>query len=213
MAKTGLYPKVFLRSRGQLLGHHGFDADPGRVELTPKGIVFYHYTRKQRLDVVLSEGLVARLPVVMPPKNLIGHYLVEALLEPLPQWMTESPYFGDLGFQMLKQYVGDVLLRIEVPRDFPGLYVADYAHMLESKYFTRTRRPALNLGYTDLKTGKQVCRADANSYIPALLYQGGHVAPEMKVTREGQGIAVPPECISVSEVQPLLKRRELWVDE
>ena len=205
--------KVFLRSRGQLLEDHGFEADPGRVELTSKGIVFYHYTRKQRIDDVISEGLVARLPVVLPPSELVGHHLVEALLEPLPQWTTESPYFGDLGFQMLRQYVGDVLLRIEVPRDFPGLYVADYAHVLEGMYFRRTGRPGLNLGYTDLETGKQVVRADANSYIPALLYKGGHVAPEMKVTREGQGIAVPPEYISVSEVQPLRKRRELWVDE
>ena len=116
--------------------------------------------------------------------------------------MTDSPYFGDLGVEMLREYVGDILLRIEVPVDFPGLYVADYAHMLECKHIQRRGRPMIDLGY-DCATGKEDTKSDANSYVPAIQYRGGHVAPEMKATRQGQGVTLAAKYISVSDVQPL----------
>ena len=190
--------------RGELLANHGYTPDPGRVQLTDTTLTFYHYTRKDNLKKILAadRGLWARLPVVSPPPDLEGLNLVEGLLEPLPRWMTASPYFGNLGLEMLKELVGDILLQIEVPRDFPGLYVADYAHVLESKHVLRRGRSALNLGY-DCETGKETCKADANSYIPALDYGGGHVAPEMKATRRRQGIAVPEEFVKMCDVQPL----------
>jgi len=196
--------EIFMNTRGVLLSDYGYEPNPSRVELTDSGIVFYHYTREEKLDEILKDGsgLWARLPVVSAPHDLAGLHLVECLLEPLPQWMVNSPYFGDLGLEMLKQYVGDLLLRVEVPLDFPGLYVADYAHVLECKHVLRRSRPALNLGY-DCRTGKESSRADANSYIAAIEYRGGHVAPEMKVTRRGQGIAIPSQYISVCSVQPL----------
>ena len=111
-----------MRQRGVLLADHGFIPDPGRIEVTDSTVVFYHYTRDERAERVLEAGggLWARLPVVLAPPGLEGCYLVEGLLEPLPLWMTGSPYFGDLGFEMLREFVGDLLLRVEVPRDFAG---------------------------------------------------------------------------------------------
>ena len=193
-----------MRQRGALLADHGFTPDPGRIEVTDSTVVFYHYTREERMERVLEpgEGLRARLPVVLAPPDLEGCYLVEGLLEPLPMWMTGSPYFGDLGFEMLRELVGDLLLRVELPRDFPGLYVADYAHALEGKHVARRGRPALDLGY-DTSTGREMVRSEANSYIPASQYRGGHVAPSLKVTRRGEGLAVPSRYIAVSDIQPL----------
>ena len=136
--------ELFLRERGVLLGDHGFTTDPGRLKTTDSTIVFYHYTRPEKVDRVLEEGsgLWARLPVISEHQDLAGLHLAEGLLEPLPKWLTDSPYFGDLGYEMLKKYVGDLLLRVEVPRDFPGLYVADFGHMLERKHLIR--RGSLN---------------------------------------------------------------------
>ena len=193
----------FLTTRGLLLESHGYTPDPGRVRVTDRGITVYHYTREDRIESVLEPegGLWARLPVVSPLPDHAGLYLVEALLDPLPLWMTDSPYFDDLGLRMLREYVGDVLLELTVPTDFPGLYVADYAHVLECKHIARRGRPALGLGY-DCSSGHESAQADANSYIPALRYDGGHVAPEMKITRCGAGIAVPSEHIRVCSVQP-----------
>lgn len=196
--------ETFLRELGVLLGDHGFTPDPGRVETTGSTIVFYHYTRPEKAEKVLEEGsgLWARLRVISEHQDLEGLHLAEGLLEPLPKWMTDSPYFGDLGFEMLKKYVGDLLLRVEVPREFPGLYVADFAHTLELKHLNRRGRLVLDLGY-DTATGHEAVRAETNSYVPAASYSGGHLAPEVKATREGQGIVVPSEHIEVCDVQPL----------
>ena len=38
---------------------------------------------------------------------------------------------------------------------------------------------------------------------PAAQYRGGHLAPSLKVTRRGEGLAVPAKYIAVSDVQPL----------
>ncbi len=187
-----------------LLGDHGFAPDPGRLEATDSTIVFYHYTREERVEKVLEtgSGLWARLPVVSPAPELEESHFAEGLLEPLPLWLTESPYFGDLGFEMLKKYAGDLLLRVEAPRDFPGLYVADFGHMLELKHLSRRGRLVLHVGY-DTTTGKEVVRSHTNSYVPAAEYRGGHLAPEVKATRLGQGLVVPAEYIEVCDVQPL----------
>jgi len=197
---------MFLRNRGELLGKHGYEADPGQVEVTSSGIVFYHYSRREKLDQIFAEnsGLWARLPVACPapPPEFVGCHLVEGFLEPIPDWLVHSPYFGDLGIEMTKKYVGDILLRIEVPRDFPGLYVSDYAHTLECKHVSLRGQPALGLGY-DCKTGHEAGQAGVHSYIPVIDYRGGHVAPVMKVVREEEGIAIPREYISISGVQPL----------
>ena len=196
--------EVFLRERGVCLGDHGFTPDPGRLETTDSSIVFYHYTRSEKVEKILeaSGGLWARLRVVSPPLELEGHHLAEGLLEPLLLWLTDSPYFGGLGLEMLKKYVGDLLLRVEVPRDFPGLYVADYGHILELKHLSRRGRLALHLGY-DTATGHEVVRSGTNSYVPVAEYRGGHLAPEVKATRRGQGIVVPAKYIEVCDVQPL----------
>lgn len=196
----------FLQQRGLLLGEHGYTADPGQVERGPDGsFIFYHYTRPERLDAIFAEdsGLWARLPVVeadQEPDYL--DYLVEGFLEPLPRWLTHCPYFGDLGAEMMRQYIGTLLLRIQVPADFPGLYVADYAHILECKQSERRGQTALDLGY-DCRTGHEVCRAEVNSYVVLSRYRGGHIAPNVKAVRRGEGLAIPNQYLSIHAYQPL----------
>jgi len=192
---------LFLQERGVPLGEHGFSADPGWVERTPNSkIVFYHYSRLEVLDRIFApgSGLRARLPVAdgAATPRFEGYYLVEGFLEPRPLWLSHSPYFGDLGLEMMRDYMGDVVLLIEVPEDFPGLYVADAAHNFECKHLARRQQPALNLGY-DCSTGHEVCTAEINSYIVLAEYRGGHVAPNVKALRRGEGIAIPREHISV----------------
>ena len=199
--------EVFLRQAGEYLGQHGFTSDPGQVERTDDGgFVFYHYTRQKHLEQIIApgSGLRARLSVVYGEyfPHLKGHHLAEGFLEPLPQWITSSPYFGDLGLKMMRAYVGDILLRIEVPADFPGVYVADAAHNFEGMHFHFRGKTALNLGY-DCQTGHEVMRSEVNSYVPMRDYEGGHVAPNVKATRFGPGIVVPCQYISVCELQPL----------
>ena len=197
---------IFLQQRCVLLGEYGYDADWSSIETTPDSwFVFYHYTREQNLSKVFDAGgLYARLPVVSAEHipQLKGHYLVEGLLQPLPGWMESSKYFGDLCLSMMRQYVGDLLLRITVPPDFPNIYVADMAHNFESKYWERHGETPLNLGY-DCQTGHEVTLAEANSYIPLHEYKGGHILPNVKITRCGEGLVIPNRYINVCEEQPL----------
>ena len=195
----------FLHETGLLLGNFGFKSDQVQIERTAHNtIVFYHYTREENLDQVLMEGLRARLPIVSsrPPVALYGRFYVEGLIDPLPRWLTDSPYFGDLGIEMFQKVVGDVLLHIEVPDDLPDLYVADNAHWLDCIHLERRGCTALNLGYR-CENGRECSIAHENSYVPIQKYQGGHVAPNIRATRIGQGIAISPESITVSTTQPL----------
>jgi hypothetical protein len=198
---------VFLRSQGHLLGEHGFVADPGCVQYTVnEEILLYHYTRSEHLNKVLMDGLQARLPIVLADENpnLRNRYLVEAFLEPLPQWLTNSPYFGNLGLEFMQAYVGNILLEITLPL-VVGLdvYVADAAHSFECKHQNRRGRSVLRLGY-DCRSGQEVCQAEVNSYIPVSSYRGGHIAPNVKITRQGAGIAVLPQYIAICDRQPLV---------
>lgn len=126
-------------------------------------------------------------------------YLSEGFLEPFPKWLTDSPYFGDVGMEMVKRYIGNVLLRIEVPNDFPGLFVADYAHCLECKHLDLRGTAPLQLGY-DCSTGHQVMQAYVHSYVEASEYERGHLAPLMQCVRKEQGIVIPNKYITISQV-------------
>lgn len=200
--------EIFLNNRGLSLGDYCFESDSGRVEHTGSGnIVFYHYTREERMEQILSpnSGLYARLRVDIcphPPEEFIGCFMAEGFLEPLPDWLTNSPYFGDLGIEMVKRYIGNVLLRVEVPNSYEGLFIADYAHNLEANHLSLRGSAPLNLGY-DYSTGKEVTQAYVNSYVPVTKYKNDHIAPVMQAIRKGQGIVFPVECITLALEQPL----------
>jgi hypothetical protein len=188
-----------LAERGILLGALGWTPDPGRVQRAGQHIRLYHYTRPDAVQSVLRPdgGLIARRPVVWDlPPSLVGGFVVEGFLEPLPAWLQSSPYFGALGWGLFRQHVGDVLLRIEVPADFPGMYVADYAHMLECKHASQRGRPALGLGY-DCSDGRDCTRAYVNSFVPIGAYTGGHLAPVVQIVRQGPGLALPAQYLSL----------------
>ncbi|GAC1642906.1 MAG: hypothetical protein NVS9B11_11840 [Candidatus Dormibacteraceae bacterium] len=198
---------MFLRSWRIRLGEHRFQTDPSNVERSADGgVVYYRYTHRGHLSDILAPtgGLYARLPVVGGEQSpeFEGRYITEGLLEPLPRWLGASPYFGDLGLDMLRKVAGDVLLRIELPVGFPGLYVADFAHTLECAHLQRHGRSALGLGY-DCRNGVEATTAYLHSYVPIEDYEGGHVAPVVTIVRRGQGIAVPSHFVSIATAQPL----------
>ena len=199
--------ETFLTSRWRFLADLGYRGDPARIEKSDTGnVVFYHYTHRHKLDEIMnSGGLRARLPVLATDltPEFEGCFFVEGLLVPDPKWLSGS-YFGDLPIEMVRQVVGDYLLRIEVRSDFPGLYVVDHAHGFECKHVTRRGRPALDLGY-DCRTGHEVVRATVHSLVPVSDYRGGHVAPGIQAIRKDRGITIPWRYISVSEEQPLSK--------
>jgi hypothetical protein len=198
----------FLNNRGLTLGNYGFTPDPGSVEQTKSGnIVFYHYTREERLEQIISPncGLYARLKVdvcLNPPDMFIGCFMVEGFLEPLPTWLTNSPYFGDLGIEMVMRHIGNLLLKIEVPSTFEGLFIADYSHILETKHLEYRGSTPLGLGY-DCSSGKEITQSYVNSYVTAARYQKRHIAPVVQAIRKGQGIIIPKEYISIASEQPL----------
>jgi hypothetical protein len=203
--------EVFLQQRGALLGQHGYAADNTPVERTSRGIVFYHYTWSKRLAQITDEGsgLLAYQTIAARyspfASDLEGCRQVSGFLEPLPRWLTQCPYFGDFGMRHLQKCIGTLLLRIQVPPDFPGLYVRDYAFQMEELCFRQNGREPLGLGFNH-KTWKDESHATLNSFVPLNDYRGGHVAPVLTVTREGEGIVIPRESISVCDVQPLSRQ-------
>lgn len=204
---------LFLRQQGIRLEDYGYISDPGQVERTSaNGYVVYHYTRVEHLASIFAPdgGLRARLSVESPEfrPEFEGYYVVEAFLEPLPRWIIASPYFGDLGLELMRGYVGDILLRIEVPFNFPDLYVMENAHRFECKHIQHRGRPVLNLGY-DCRTGEEVCHAEINSYIPLDQYRGGYVAPNVRVLRFGKGLTIPKQYLSICQIQPLKAKTDM----
>jgi hypothetical protein len=197
---------LFLKQRGVLLGECGYEPDKTKVEYTSDDrIVFYHYTREHHLKKIYEAGgLYARLSVIGAEHipELDGRYLIEGLLQPLPKWMTNSQYFGDFCISMMRQYVGDFLLQITIPSNYPGLYISEMAHNFDCKYQDKYGRSALNLDY-DCRTGQEVVIAEANSYISLQKYNGGHILPNVKATRDGEGIVIPNQYIQVCNLQPL----------
>lgn len=203
--------EVFLQQRGALLGQQGYAADNTLVERTSRGIVFYHYTWSKRLAEIMNEGsgllayqtIAARYSPFV--SDLEGSRQVSGFLEPLPCWLTQCPYFSDFGMRHLQKCIGTLLLRIEVPQDFPGLYVRDYAFQMEELCFRQNGGEPLGLGFNH-KTWKDEGRATLNSFVPLDDYKGGHIAPVFTATRQGEGIVIPREFISVCDVQPLWGR-------
>ncbi|MBM4435721.1 MAG: hypothetical protein FJ029_00505 [Actinobacteria bacterium] len=193
----------FLRERGRLLAGAGFEPDPGRLETTAGGFVFYHWARAEHLPRIfgVGGGLHAPLQVLATEltPDFAGFYGVQGLLAPQPRWLDNGPYFGGLGRLLLGAHVGDVLLRVEAPLAFRHLYVADFAQTLEWEHARRRGAPALGLGY-DCRTGEESARAFTHSYVPAAAYQGGHVAPIVAALRPGPGIAVPRQLVTLAGV-------------
>ena len=198
---------ILLGARGIVLGDHGYRPDSTLVERTTHGVVFYHYTHQKRWPQIVADGgllayqtLPTRHSPLVPEFEGCRH--ISGFLEPLPEWLTLCPYFGDFGLQHLQNCIGTLLLRVEVPLDFPGLYVRDYALQMESLCFRKQGREVLGLGF-DHRTYKEESRATLHSYIPVAQYIGGHIAPVFTVVHQGSGIAIPHEFISICAAQPL----------
>ncbi|MFC5464140.1 hypothetical protein [Lederbergia graminis] len=205
MIKARLADELLL-NRGVYLRDKGYKIDHHKIEYTQnRNFVFYHYTREERLDQVLNDGLYAYRPVACPkpPEEFKDCYLVEGFLEPFPRWLKDHIYFGDLGMELVKQYVGNVLLRIEIPVEFANDYIADYAHILECKHLGMKGTSPLQLGY-DCSTGYETTQGYVNSYIEVKDYKGGHIAPVVQFLRKHQGVTVPSKYINISEIQPFI---------
>ncbi|MGM1047002.1 MAG: hypothetical protein ACQEXX_12760 [Bacillota bacterium] len=197
----------FIDNEGLLLREFGFKSDKGTIELdSATFMTFYHYTHEDKLDQIFSphSGLLARRPVTCPnvPERFKDCFLTEGFLERLPNWVTNCPYFSDLGYELMRKYIGNTLLEIKLPVGDFNIYIADYAHVLECKSADIRGKTELNLEY-DCSSGIEVTQAYVNSYIPEKEYNSGHVAPIVQVLRKGEGIVVPSKYISVSKVQPL----------
>jgi len=202
--------EIFLRDRQKTFKDLNFvtDADKAIINLN-REFTFYHYTYEDRLPLILKEnsGLWARREVACPepPDELRDFHLVEGFLSPLPHWLSTSSYYGALGLNLVKRYIGDILLEIRIPVDQFPVYIADYAHVLECKlteYDFGLDSKGLGLGY-DCSNGKECTQAYVNSYLPIHDYAGQHHAPIVQVVRRGEGIAVPSRFIKVCDVQPL----------
>ncbi len=191
----------FLNNRGRCLSLHGFVSDAGKLERDEEGFCFYHFTREDRLEKVLAEGLSAHRTIGYLPA---GQTIAEGFLVPLPIWLQGSPYFGDLGFELFEKYVGKVLLRIRLPLDIENVYIADYAHMLEVKHETRRGSAPLGLGY-DASSGKECNLAYYYSYVKLMEYKDSYLCPVAQFIREGSGVVIPSGCIEVCECQPFVE--------
>ncbi|WP_242223363.1 hypothetical protein [Bacillus cereus group sp. BfR-BA-01380] len=194
----------FIHQKGLYLGDLGYKTDKTEIQYGSEGkLVFYHYTYKEHLNKIFAKksGLYAYRPVSCHevPTYLQNHFLTEEFLSPIPNWLTNNEYFGNLGKGLVEQFVGNIILRVEVPKEFPSIYIADYAHILECKSLydkDKKEGPSLNLGY-DCSSGIEVTQAYVNSYIPAVNYKGGHIAPIVQLSRGNSGIIIPNEYISV----------------
>lgn len=201
----------FLSRRGELLGDLGFEDDPGRPERRADGGgAFWHYARRNRLSFILGTagGLWARKRAFFSTEltpEFEGMYTVEGFLDPKPEWLDDSPYFGGEGGRQWRGWIGEVLLRVDLPAGFRNVWVADHGHPLEVKAVQRGEPAPLGLGY-DCRTGHEANRAYAHSLVPIERYRGGHLAPVVTVMRAGPGIAIPRACVSVAEVQPRMQR-------
>lgn len=205
--RAGRLGDRFLNQRGERLGGCGFQDDPGRPAWrSDGGLTFWHYARQEHLELIFGTagGLKAGRPAFFATEltpEFEGLYMVEGFLDPKPQWLDHSPYFGGDGGRRWRGYIGEVLLRVDLPPGFQGVWVADYAHPLEVKAVQQGNPSPLNLGY-DCRTGHEANRAYAHSLVPMQTYTGGHLAPIVTVMRPGPGIAIPRPCVSVAEIQP-----------
>lgn len=196
-----------LTERGLLLNGFGYHPAADILQTDESGhIVFYHYTHKERLEAIFAPGagLYAWREVACPnpPVEFEHAYLTEGFLSPLPEWLSHHPQFQDLGLRMVRQYVGALLLQVTLPRDFPNIYVADFAHVLECKHAEQYGRGPLGLGY-DCRNGQHATQGYVNSYVPLAVYKGGHVAPVIQVVRREAGLVIPNCYLSVCSKQPL----------
>ncbi|MGG4398110.1 hypothetical protein ABEX25_27850 [Paenibacillus thiaminolyticus] len=97
--------QLFLDQEGLRLGDY-VEAEEGAPKLAGGMLTFYHYTHADRLDSIFSPGggLHAQRPVACPqvPEPFQDSYLVEGFLQPLPKWLTNCPYFGNLGYKLMR---------------------------------------------------------------------------------------------------------------
>lgn len=199
------FGQIFLDEQKKNLKEYNYDTDQDKVEMRDGYFTFYHYTLEDRLPQIFAEGsgLWAWREVACPslPKELEGAYLIEGFLSPLPEWLTTSRYYNDLGYELTSRYIGDVLLQVTVPGHLFEIYIADYAHVLACKQSENRETSEINFGY-DCSSGRECTQAYVNSYIPLKEYVDQHHAPIVQVIRRGEGVTVPKQFIKVCDRQP-----------
>ncbi|XID94984.1 hypothetical protein ACF3MZ_10910 [Paenibacillaceae bacterium WGS1546] len=169
-------------------------------------ITFYHYTRVDRLSLILNDGgglrAWRRVACPSPPEELINSFLIEGFLSPLPDWLIKSTYYSDLGYELTKKYIGKLLLEVTIPISQYTIYVSEYSHILECKALEHGKGYGLAIGY-DCSNGRESTQAYVNSYIPIQNYLRHHHAPIIQVINNEEGIIIPSNYIKICELQPL----------
>ncbi|MCJ8010788.1 hypothetical protein MUG84_03395 [Paenibacillus sp. KQZ6P-2] len=206
--KLGQY---FLDHRYKTFRDFSLETDSDQVICNEGNFTFFHYTHLGKLSMILKEegGLWARRRVACPypPEEFIESYLVEGFLSPLPMWLKTSTYYNDLGYELTKKFIGNLLLEVTIPIDKFNIYISDYSHILECKTLEYSSKKGIPLGY-DCSNGRECTQAYVNSYIPIQDYSGQHHAPIVQVLRKGEGIAIPKKYIMICELQPLKVLKE-----
>lgn len=83
-----------------------------------------------------------------------------------------------------------------MPLTSNNIYVADYAHILESKHNDHRNRYPLNLCY-NCENGHEATQAYVHSYIRINVYARNHISPVVQVLRVCKGLTVPTAHIKI----------------
>lgn len=182
----------------------GFSTSKDFPEIKSNYITYYHYTYEDRVNLILSEGIKA-LRVIIPPDKksaLTGKYRTEGFFCPFPDWWVDNQYFGSIGFERVKNNIGDVLLAISIPIQNYHIFVADFAHILILRFYQKYGLAPIDLGY-DLSTRDDARWGFFGSYIPLKKYHGQHIAPVIQIVFDQSNCSIPPTHIKICDCQPM----------
>jgi hypothetical protein len=92
---------------GTLLREAGLVPDPGVVLQRGENDIVFHYTRAEGVKSILSAGLrnFRSADWASLVSSSAVPYIAKAFLETVPGWLHWSPYFGDLGWSLMRRYI------------------------------------------------------------------------------------------------------------